>query len=64
MTMIGEDKSERLDVIPVQYRVIVTRHPKFACLRLAASVGNPPPGAGNRLGIRTSVITSRLTSAG
>jgi transposase len=31
MTMIGEDKSERLDVIPVQYRVIVTRRPKFAC---------------------------------
>ena len=31
MTMIGEDKSERLDVIPAQYRVIVTRRPKFAC---------------------------------
>jgi transposase len=31
MTVIGEDKSERLDVIPVQYRVIVTRRPKFAC---------------------------------
>jgi transposase len=29
--MIGEDTSERLDVIPVQYRVIVTRRPKFAC---------------------------------
>ena len=31
MTMIGEDSSERLDVIPAQYRVIVTRRPKFAC---------------------------------
>lgn len=31
MTVIGEDKSERLDVIPVQYRVIVTRRPKYAC---------------------------------
>src|SRR5215469_1803808 len=31
MTVIGEDTSERLDVIPVQYRVIVTRRPKFAC---------------------------------
>ena len=31
MTMIGEDTSERLDVIPAQYRVIVTRRPKFAC---------------------------------
>jgi transposase len=31
MTMIGEDSSERLDVIPAQYRVMVTRRPKFAC---------------------------------
>jgi transposase len=31
MALIGEDSSERLDVIPVQYRVIVTRRPKFAC---------------------------------
>jgi len=31
MTLIGEDSSERLDVIPVQYRVIVTHRPKFAC---------------------------------
>ena len=31
MTVIGEDTSERLDVIPVQYRVIVTHRPKFAC---------------------------------
>ena len=31
MTVIGEDTSERLDVIPVQYRVIVTHRPKYAC---------------------------------
>jgi transposase len=31
MTVIGEDSSERLDVIPAQYRVIVTHRPKFAC---------------------------------
>jgi transposase len=31
MTMIGEDTSERLDVIPAQYRVVVTHRPKFAC---------------------------------
>jgi transposase len=30
MTVIGEDTWERLDVIPVQFRVIVTRRPKFA----------------------------------
>ena len=28
---IGEDVSERLDVIPAQFRVIVTRRPKYAC---------------------------------
>ena len=28
---IGEDISERLDVIPAQFRVIVTRRPKYAC---------------------------------
>lgn len=28
---IGEDVSERLDVIPAQFRVIVTRGPEYAC---------------------------------
>ncbi len=28
---IGDDTSERLDVIPAQFRVIVTRRPKYAC---------------------------------
>jgi transposase len=31
MHMIGEETSERLDVMPAQYRVIVTHRPKFAC---------------------------------
>jgi transposase len=31
MHTIGEETSERLDVIPVQYRVIVTHRPKLAC---------------------------------
>jgi transposase len=29
--VIGEDRAERLDVIPAQYRVIITRRPRFAC---------------------------------
>jgi transposase len=29
--MIGEDTTERLDVIPVQFRVIVTKPPKLTC---------------------------------
>jgi transposase len=28
---IGEDRSERLDMIPAQFRVVVTRRPKYAC---------------------------------
>lgn len=28
---MGEDTSERLDVIPAQFRVLVTRRPKYAC---------------------------------
>lgn len=31
MSQIGEDVCERLDVIPAQFRVIVTRRPKYAC---------------------------------
>lgn len=38
MTMIGEDVSERLDVIPAQFRVLVTRRPKYACRRCSSAV--------------------------
>jgi transposase len=31
MVRIGEDKAERLDVIPASYQVIVTVRPKYAC---------------------------------
>jgi transposase len=31
MAVIGHDTSERLDVIPAQFRVLVTRRPKLAC---------------------------------
>ncbi|MGY4408224.1 transposase [Bradyrhizobium sp. USDA 3315] len=33
MTKIGEDVSKRLDVIPAQWRVLVTRRPKYICRR-------------------------------
>lgn len=29
--IIGEDVSERLDIVPAQFRVLVTRRPKYAC---------------------------------
>ena len=43
--MIGEDTSERLDVIPAQFRVIVTRRPKLACRSCAGIVVQAPAPA-------------------
>lgn len=31
MVKIGEDRSERLDIVPAQFRVIVTIRPKYVC---------------------------------
>lgn len=33
MVKIGEDVAERLDIIPAQFRVLVTRRPRYACRR-------------------------------
>ncbi len=38
MTRIGEDVAERLDMIPAQLRVLVTRRPKYACRRCSGAV--------------------------
>ena len=38
MVRIGEDRSERIDVVPAQYRVIVTIRPKYACPKGRAGV--------------------------
>src|SRR5207253_8959862 len=38
MAKIGEDVRERLDVIPAQLRVLVTRRPKYACRRCSEAV--------------------------
>jgi transposase len=45
MTVIGEDTSERLDVIPAQYRVIVTKRPKLACRSCPGTVVQAPAPA-------------------
>jgi transposase len=42
MTVIGEDSSERLDVVPAQFRVIVTKRPKLACRACAGTVVQAP----------------------
>ena len=38
MVKIGEDVSERLDMIPAQFRILVTRRPKYACRRCSQAV--------------------------
>src|SRR6476620_6008423 len=45
MTVIGEDSSERLDVIPAQFRVIVTKRPKLACRACSGIVVQAPAPA-------------------
>jgi len=42
---IGEDVSERLDVVPAQFRVLVTRRPKYACRACEEGVTQAPAPA-------------------
>lgn len=45
MHKIGEDRSERLDIVPAQLRVIVTVRPKYACRTCTDGVTQAPaPG--------------------
>lgn len=59
MQVIGEETSQRLDVIPAQFRVIVTRRRKFACRSCEASVVQAP--APERL-IRGGLPTEALVA--
>jgi transposase len=42
---IGEDKSERLDIMPAQFRVLVTIRPKYACRQCEDGVVQAPAPA-------------------
>ncbi|MGC1301755.1 MAG: IS66 family transposase [Caulobacteraceae bacterium] len=42
---IGEDVSERLDIVPAQLRVLVTRRPKYACRTCEEGVVQAPTPA-------------------
>jgi transposase len=58
---IGEDVSERLDVIPAQFKVIVTHRPKYACAACAGEVVQAP--APERLienGIPTEALVAHV----
>jgi len=61
---IGEDVSERLDVIPARLKVIVTRRPKYACRACAGEVSQAP--APERLienGIPTEALIAHVLVA-
>jgi transposase len=59
MHVIGEEKSERLDVIPAQHRVLVTRRPKYGCRACAGAVVQAP--APERL-IRSGLPTEAMVA--
>lgn len=40
--VIGEDRSERLDIVPAQYRVVVTIRPRMACRTCSEGVMRAP----------------------
>jgi transposase len=64
MTVIGVDTSERLDVIPAQFRVVVTKRPKLACRSCAGTVVQAPAPA--RLiegGIPTEALVAHVLVA-
>jgi len=42
---IGEDVSERLDIVPAQFRVLVVRRPKYACRACEGAVVQSPAPA-------------------
>jgi transposase len=59
MHVIGEDRSQRLDVVPAQYQVIVTRRPKYACRSCQGAMVQAPAPA--RL-IEGGLPTERLVA--
>jgi transposase len=64
MTVIGEDASERLDVTPAQYRVVVTRRPKFACRACDGGVlQSPAPPRLIEGGIPTEALVAHVAVA-
>ncbi len=61
---IGEDVSERLDVLPVRFRVIVTRRPRYACATCRGGVVQAPaPPHLIEAGIPTEALLAHIADA-
>lgn len=63
MHVIREETAERLDVIPVQYRVIVTHRPKLACRTCEKIVEAPAPEHLIKSGIPTEAMVASVLVA-
>jgi len=64
MHVIGEETSERLDVIPAQFRVIVTHRPKYACRACEeAPVQAPAPERLIKGGLPTEAMVAYVLAA-
>jgi transposase len=61
MHVIGEEKSERIDVIPAQHRILVTRRPKYGCRACASAVVQAPaPERLIRAGLPTEAMVAHV----
>jgi transposase len=64
MHVIGEDTSERLDVVPAQYRVVVMRRPKYGCRTCEGGVVQAPaPERLIRGGLPTETMVAHVLVA-
>jgi len=63
MHVIGEETSERLDVIPAQYRVIVTHRPTLACRACEKIVEAPAPEHLIKSGLPTEAMVASVLVA-
>jgi transposase len=61
---IGEDVAERLDIVPAQFRVIVTRRPKYACRACEGTVLQAPaPGHVVEGGLPTEALVAQVITS-
>jgi len=63
MHMIGEETSERLDVVPAQYRVLVMHRPKFACRACEKVVQENAPEHLIKAGLPTEAMVASVLVA-
>ncbi len=57
---IGEDVSERLDIVPAQFRVLVVRRPKYACRACENMVQAPAPARLIEGGLPTEATVAQV----